>query len=761
MLTKERILAKVTQEDLIKYLVPEFDPTIPKKNYTSKFSETDRRPSMSIYKDGAIWKFKSHNTGHQGDVFAMWGGVYGLDCRRQFPDILEVINREMCLGIETKLDKAIHRSITRYKPIDQEKSHSISYVPFTKLFLSYWEQFGITEEILNHFFVNQVEEVSFKSNSGRSLNFKYTSHNKLAACYHIDGRIKIYIPAVPVGFCGDSSFKEQKKSFGYKNQTKDDIFGLSQLEDEPLDYILFTAGEKDCMAAYARGFTSISMQSENQLPTEALLSSLRKQTTVLLSCYDNDAAGINASKRLEEKFGIVSIPLPEDVKDLAEYFQKYSREDFIVCLERAIEKRKTTVVQTTNTHTDTANESYVKDGDTIFHKIKSYLSERFEFRFNEISLDVQIKSKKDSEGVWEQVNDADLCVSMNETGLKAPLHYLQMILKSYFVKRYNPVQDYFLRFDNQPITSSINYIKELAAYIILEDKSKQSFNYWYTHLKKWMIRAIRTVLEPYAFNKHALILCSNEESVGKTHFCNFLCPSILRPYFTSNPTVDHSKDAQLALATHFIINLDELQQLKTSATQLKSWLSQESIKVRLPYDKTDTVKTRIVSFVGNTNDITFLRSSLGYSRWIGIRMVDTKRPPYSEANALLELAWCQAYHMYKLDAYSGELTKEELEEVKIRSTDFQIKSSEEELIQRYLSPSTKEKGEFMTATDILQYIQNMVGTSIRLNSASVGKGLKSIGFERYNIKIGKYYVYGYYVKRTTDVEYADDIEDNM
>ncbi|MGI2298326.1 hypothetical protein ACRRVB_00650 [Candidatus Cardinium hertigii] len=97
MITKEKVLEKAGGEEyLIRHLVPTFNSNVRKKNYKSIFSEKDDRPSMSIYQDKGTWKFKSFNTGHQGDAFRMWADFYGLDCKTQFKELLEVINQEMC-----------------------------------------------------------------------------------------------------------------------------------------------------------------------------------------------------------------------------------------------------------------------------------------------------------------------------------------------------------------------------------------------------------------------------------------------------------------------------------------------------------------------------------------------------------------------------------------------------------------------------------------------------------------------------------------
>ena len=123
---------------------------------------------------------------------------------------------------------------------------------------------------------------------------------------------------------------------------------------------------------------------------------------------------------------------------------------------------------------------------------------------------------------------------------------------------------------------------------------------------------------------------------------------------------------------NFIINLDELHQLRSNAHVIKTWLSQHYVNVRLPYQEDEITASRIASFLGSTNDVEFLRSDLGHSRWISFE-IDSIEYLYDEARYILEKSWEQAYYLYKLDASSGELNKEELLELTHRSDQFTTK----------------------------------------------------------------------------------------
>ncbi|MEF2229238.1 MAG: VapE domain-containing protein [Candidatus Cardinium sp.] len=756
MITKEKVLEKVGGEEyLIRHLVPTFNSNVRKKNYKSIFSEKDDRPSMSIYREkrtGTL-KFKSFNTGHQGDAFRMWADYYGLDCRTQFKELLELIDQEMCLGLNTEkkssvIPKPIFSHALTVKDLEASlpsQTLRIEYMSYSesaisKLYLKYWLQYGIDQSVLGKFDVKQVSFLSYTANSGRYLSFKYFEKHQVVAAYHVSGRVKVYIPEISSSFSSDPYFRGQKKSFSYKNQTKDDVFGLSQLPEGSLDYILLTAGEKDCMSAYANGFSNvISLQSEHQMPSDDLLRILRSKTAVLLNCYDNDEAGKNASKRLEDSFGILSIHLPEEVKDISEYFQRYTTNDFQILIDYGVQQVQSTKITSINNH------NVRKSCNTKRGKIKSYLRNKFNFRLNVVTQEREMSTKRNP-NLWKKVNVNELRDNLDRHDYECSLDLINCILKSFFVERFNPIEDYFLSFEGNEFDNSKDYIHQLADYVHLKDPTPSNTAYWYTHLKKWMIRAVRTVFESGSINKHALILCSVKENIGKSYFCEFLCPTSLIRYYNGNPVISNEKDAQKSLIRNFIINLDELHQLRSNAHVIKTWLSQRYVNVRLPYQEDEITASRIASFLGSTNDVEFLRSDLGHSRWVSFE-VNSIEYLDDEAKYILGKAWEQAYHLYKLNAGSGDLSKEELLELTQRSDQFTTKSTEAELITQYLSPSTKEVGEFMTTTDILRYLQEIVGINIRLNTKLIGSALREIGFERM-----KYHMLdrrGYFVQKVS------------
>ena len=63
---------------------------------------------------------------------------------------------------------------------------------------------------------------------------------------------------------------------------------------------------------------------------------LRDKCSNLLVCYDNDDAGQNAMQKFADYFGVHSVQLPDDVNDVADFFQKNTDSDFQQLITKAL-----------------------------------------------------------------------------------------------------------------------------------------------------------------------------------------------------------------------------------------------------------------------------------------------------------------------------------------------------------------------------------------------------------------------------------------
>lgn len=708
-MTKLQLLKTVSEVEIIKFYISDFDAA-KKKNYTSPFSKDDENPSLTFYEDNG-WKFKSHNTGHQGDVFQFIADIKGIDCKSNFQAVIDQISNDLQLA---------------NLPADNKKNIRISYEKaFTQAFINYFSSFKISVETLEKFGVKQVKFHEFISSNNKHCKFDYRSLKQVAVCYLVNDRIKIYFPKIE---------GVQKKAFGFKNQTTADVFGLSQLSQVRPEKLFIAAGEKDCLALNSNGFTAISFQSENYIPNSAVIDKLKSFSDSIFVIYDNDEAGTKASEKICNKYHFKSVSLPDNIKDSADFFKDHTAEDFELLL---IESKEAVTVTNNDTAgntdiNDDAADFIDEDAHTIFHATEKFLSKHYDIRFNTVKLDLEFSEK--GKNKYENINENDLFIHLNKKGIKVGMDKLIAILKSSFVTRFNPLHDYFKKLPKWD--RKTDYIQQLCDFVKCDDHEEFSQQF-----AKWLMRCVRCCLVEGYYNKQAFILVHSQQNSGKSTFCRFLVPKELQEYSAEN--ISDDKDSRVALAKNFLINLDELSSLaKHEINSLKSLFSKDLINERLPYDRKNSIIHRVASFIGSTNMAEFLTDETGSVRWLcfEIKSIDWKYSKMIDINNV----WSQAFGMIK-EGLESDMNKKDIERNEERNAKFQQLSSEAEMIPQYLKPGTENELQavFLSATEILIYLCSF--TTIRLNKVMIGRAMPICGFIRH--KEPKTDRYGYWCNK--------------
>lgn len=368
--------------------------------------------------------------------------------------------------------------------------------------------------------------------------------------------------------------------------------------------------------------------------------------------------------------------------------------------------------------------------ETIYDKLHKYLSEKYDLQYNEISSDFQIslKNKKN----WSDLNLNSLMIELAKVNLETRMSKLEIYIKSEMIRKYNPIKSYF---KNLKPWDNIDSIENLASYVSTTDDL--SFKY---HLKKWLVRTVKCALENQYYNKQALILTHRKQNSGKSTFCRFLCPPDLSKYIAEN--IGYSKDASMQLCRNFIINLDEIDMLeKREINGYKSFFSKSQINLRLPYDRKNTTLPRVCSFVGSTNDSSFLEDETGTVRWLCFELTDQINFNYSTEIDINNI-WSQAYHLAYFDKqFNPELSREDLKFNEVRNEKFKKLSVEQELIDKYYSKSN-DKNDFKMTNEI---VSEIITKYSRANEVTIGKAIRALNFER--IKDSKIKRWGYLMKR--------------
>ena len=210
---------------------------------------------------------------------------------------------------------------------------------------------------------------------------------------------------------------------------------------------------------------------------------------------------------------------------------------------------------------------------------------------------------------------------------------------------------------------------------------------------------------------------------------------------------DGKKDGLIALGANLFINLDELSVFsKYEINHLKSIMSAEVIKVRLPYAKNPIYIPRIASFIGSTNKTDFLQDETGSVRWICFQLTAPFDFNYKQKINIDEL-WLYAYQLY-IKGFDYQLSKSEIIDNEIANQKFRESTPELELLISQFETLSKENGGvFMTSTDITDYLLQY--TKITLKPHLLGKALVQLCFPKGQLidKTKGYGLKGYFVKK--------------
>lgn len=678
-MNKSTILSKIDEKSIyFKYLgINE----IPKKNISSPFSE-DKNPSFSMFEKNGKLLYTCHSTGKHGDCFQLLCDLNNLN----FNEALNKIAEDFSIN-------------------SKENHFKINKTPFSDNHLNWWLQgnWRVNQLILDNYNVSSINSYEYYCKHNKDIKRIQLSKEVLAFYYEAGDKGEIYIPQQ----------LNRPKKFAMNKLTSSFIFGLEQLGK--CDYVIIAAGKKDCLILNANGFPSVCFRSENTHVTKAHIQSIKEKTNNIFLLYDNDDSGQNFAKKIIEKHNLKGLKLPSQYNDVAEYFKVYNKDAFN---ELLIKQKKIKKVK--------------KDlgSNTIFHQVEDYISSNYDIRFNKLDLDLEISDKSLSN--WEFLKVENLYIELKKLGYKFSINDLQILLRSDFVKHYDPLKEYFLSLPKWD--GKIDYINKLASYV--EAEKQERFQY---HFKKWCVRTVKCAIDDNYFNKQAFILSDNGvgQNIGKSSWCRFLTPKVLKRYIAEDFS-NNDKDSRILLCKNFMINLDELASLnKKEINTLKSMFSKTQINERLPYDRKNSILPRKASFIGSTNQTTFLNDETGSVRWLCFVIKSIDWNYSTEIN--IDNLWSQAFSLINDSDFEYNMTRKDIEENEIENSQFKIVSLEEDLISQHYQIGSPGDGDFMSSAEI---IRDLSFLGHKLNSVSIGRALTSLGYPRKTNKQR----YGYWVK---------------
>ena len=207
--------------------------------------------------------------------------------------------------------------------------------------------------------------------------------------------------------------------------------------------------------------------------------------------------------------------------------------------------------------------------------------------------------------------------------------------------KYNPVVDYIksLKWDGKERIETL--------FIDLLQADDTELNRTFT--KKWMIAAIKRVLEPGSKFDNMIIL-QGSQGIGKSTICERLAKGF---FSTVSLAEIDNKDIIDKMNKTWIAIIDEMDNFnKKEMTNVKTFLSKFEDEARLAYARNTVKFKRHCVFIGSTNDDTFLRdntSDVERRFWI-IKCNKTKMDATvrkTMTDDFVGQLWAEAYHYYE------------------------------------------------------------------------------------------------------------------
>jgi len=713
---KQKILDSTNNGlSIFEYYIPEVKKYGHIKNFRAVFRNDGNNPDAKVFINSKdhIWCYHDFVSGETLNPF----DFVMKHCNCNFKEALEIIQRDILVNAQPGRIKVINQTnaITDFTllPCDD---------------FNYWYAFApesAMKEALKRFQVQSLQSYCFKKGA-KEYTISAGQNDPVFAFKISNECYKVYRP-----FAKNNQAKHIW--LGKKPENYHDLYGLEQLP-EYSELILIVEGLKDTIVSNAHGITTVGVDHASTRIRPQDIEFLKMRCRHLLICYDIDQPGINAANKTSTENGLRCLTLPESLiqeggKDISDFFQKkHIPEEILTLAEKA--KNSLPALEDKN----------IKENQqrlSKYERVENLISDKFELRFNVVSNEIEFQCNDVADSKFEVLNENNIYRFLQYNNIEFSMAKLTSLLRSDFVKRFNPFINYFEGLREWEAESEPDFILKLCDYLPVRDPERFRIQFC-----KVFVRTVACALNDTIINKQALIFVQEEQNSGKTTLVRWLCPTALNKYIAENISTD--KDSLIALTDNFIINMDELATLsRAEINMLKSMFSKETIKIRRPYDKNATSAPRRASFFGSTNKAEFLSDETGSVRWLCFELTGRINWDYTR-DIQIDDIWRQAYSLYK-SGFKYELSFDEIRENELANQQYQVTTTEIELIQKNYTPGNKEKHDaFYQATDFLNYLTEKYPNT-RMNSNNIGKALKILGFERISKRNDKYPIKGYFI----------------
>ncbi|BBH19809.1 hypothetical protein Back11_11540 [Paenibacillus baekrokdamisoli] len=226
--------------------------------------------------------------------------------------------------------------------------------------------------------------------------------------------------------------------------------------------------------------------------------------------------------------------------------------------------------------------------------------------------------------------------------------------------------------------------------------------------RKMFVAAIKRIYEPGCKFDYMLVLVG-PQGVGKSS----LLAKMGKQWFSDSLKTFDSKEAGEHLQGAWVIEIGELAAMKKAEVdEIKQFLSKESDRYRVAYDRMVTDFPRKCVFFGTTNNSNFLQDATGNRRFWPVTVDPDKRTKnhFTElTDTVVGQLWAEALCLYK-DKESLELDSAMYAEAQAMQERHMDTDPREGLIQEYLDTLLPENWDELDEYDRREYLRTPTGS---------------------------------------------------
>ena len=375
-----------------------------------------------------------------------------------------------------------------------------------------------------------------------------------------------------------------------------------------------------------------------------------------------------------------------------------------------------------------------KEQETAF-LLEEFLNRRYEFRYNTVLDDLEYRQRDSIHFYFKPAEKRvrnSISINVLKEGISAWDRDIDRFLNSEYVPLYNPVEEFLYdtgRWDGK------DRIRALADLVPCNNP------HWRELFYRWFLSMVahwRGLDNQHGNSTSPLLV--GAQGFRKSTFCRILLPPELRFGYTDSLDFKSKQEAERYLGRFFLINIDEFDQVNVSQQGfLKHLLQKPVANLRKPHGNTIREVRRYASFIGTSNQKDLLTDPSGSRRFI---CIEVTAPIRTNVTINYKQLYAQA-----MDAvYHGErywLDDEDEAILKQTNREFEQVSPLEQLFHCYFrSTDSEEDGEWLTAMQIMNYLQTKTKDKLAINKVAVfGRTLQKLNIPcRKSMKGTQYYL---------------------